>query len=125
MKLRKNIKVAGLKGTWTTNMSDEDLQEFYRQCRARADEFRFKIGGVDVWVRVVALTARFKRGVCLWRGVGEKNTVTFHSVKEWALFKARQREIQELREEQGAFGISAAEFAWLERHLINGHSNGA
>ncbi len=125
MKLRKNIKVAGLKGTWTTNMSDEDLQEFYGQCGARADEFRFKIAGVDVWVRIVALTAKFKRGMCLWRGVGENNTVTFHNMKDWALFKARQREILELREEEGAFETSTAEFACLERHLIDRHSNGA
>ena len=100
MSLRKNIKVAGLKGTWTTNLSDEDLQRFYRQCRTRADKFRFKIAGVDVWVRIVALTARFRRGMCLWHGVGENNTVTFHSMKDWALFEARQR------------------------HLIDGHRDG-
>ena len=98
MELRSNIKVDRLKGTWTTNLSDDHLREFYARhsVRAKADEFRFKIAGVELEVRIVALTARFKGGICLWHGLGEKNTVIFRNMKAWGLFKARQREIQEL-----------------------------
>jgi hypothetical protein len=102
MEMKRGITVDGLQGRWTTNMSADDLREFWREhCdRAQPEEFDFSLPGSCISLKIIAEALPFRDGMCLWHGVNERQTVIFHTMKEWELFEARQKEIQERREEQ-------------------------
>jgi hypothetical protein len=105
MELKRGVTVDGLRGRWTTNMSDDDLRAFCREhCDCvRAVEFDFSLPGACINLKIIAEALPFRDGMCLWHGVSERQTVIFRTMKEWELFEARQREVQEWRDEQEEF----------------------
>jgi hypothetical protein len=123
MEIKRGITVDGLRGRWTTNMSDDDLREFWRQhCgRARAEEFDFSLPGACISLKIIAEALPFRDGMCLWHGVNERQTVIFHTMKEWEVFDARQREIREFRDEQEALSRLAAERSAKDRTCATEH----
>lgn len=109
IKLRENVQLAGIPIVWKTNLSDEDVYDFYQQLITDPDFISFagrKDGvdgtrGISISFQIFGKAIDFKDGCCQCFGVFNTLCLIYRTTKEWELLDAREREIQELREEQG------------------------
>jgi hypothetical protein len=100
---REKISVEGVPGTWTTNLTDDDVRMFYAEHYDDVTEGdAIKIGVFD---RVMSIKYRdrlvpFKEGACRWVLLDQKNWLIYRTTLEWELWVARNDEIEELQDEQ-------------------------
>jgi len=108
MNLREKVIVDGIPFIWSTNLDDEGIREFYE---LYADRIREPVSpeeskensskrklAIRIQLRLAFL--KFRDGVCLWHALNGNHSVLYRNNREWELFEARQKEIEELREEQ-------------------------
>jgi len=108
IKLRENVQIAGIPIVWVTNLSDEDIYDFYQQLITDPDYISFtgrKDGvdgtkGISISFHIFGKTINFKDGCCQCFGVFDTLCLIYRTTEEWDLLDAREVEIQELREEQ-------------------------
>jgi len=103
MELRKDIQVDGIPITWETNLSDSDLRDLYiALCHADSlKEGKINVMRICVFgIQVVMELIPFREGCCHCLGVGDKITAIYRTMAEWAVWEARQKEIEELKQEQ-------------------------
>jgi hypothetical protein len=100
---RNRITVDGVPGTWTTNLSDDDVRDFYaRYAEEPANAQELKVGvmhlvcGFKFHQRMVP----FRHGACDWTLLHEQNWVLYRTTFEWEIWLARKQEVVELKEEQ-------------------------
>ena len=120
MDIRKKVQIRGLKGTWTTNLTDEDLLEFLELHSQKdlADQVRAEVSGMSLGIKISMDMLPFRDGTCLWGRVNDDNTVLFRTQFEWELWNARDREVKELREEQALErDVEDQLFQTEDRHL--------
>jgi hypothetical protein len=100
---REKVTIEGVPGTWTTNLTDDDLRTFYAEhCDDVTDADAIKIG---VFNRVMSIKYRdrmvpFKEGACRWALLDQQNWLIYRTTLEWEIWLARNEEIEELRDEQ-------------------------
>ncbi len=103
MELRRDIQVDGIPITWETNLSDSDLRDLYIAL-CHSDSLKtasINMMGVCVFgIQLVMELLPFQEGYCLCYGVGEKITAIYRTMAEWAIWEARQEEIEDLKQEQ-------------------------
>jgi hypothetical protein len=104
MDTRKDVKVPGIPFRWTTNLTDEEICEFYSRYAERIKE---PIQSAPVKKAQFIISIRmgfldFLEGYCFWSASGDKQTVLYRSNQDWELWNARKEEIAELRQEQAA-----------------------
>ena len=103
MKLRKDIVLEGIPFVWTTNLSDEDIREFYAIVGDDPDldaSGAKATRGASFTLRLYHKAIEFKEGYCLCHGMAKYLGVIYRTAKDWDLWHARRAEIDELREEQ-------------------------
>lgn len=100
MNLREKLSVDGLPFTWSTNLCDVEIREFYYRYseQIRESKPQTEPGVIHIPLRFGFL--EFLEGVCFWSALGDHHTVIYRSCQDWELRKARQNEIDELRQEQ-------------------------
>jgi hypothetical protein len=100
---REKVTIEGVPGTWTTNLTDDDVRAFYVAHRDDVtDADAIKIGVLD---RVMSIKYRdrmvpFKEGACRWALLDQQNWLIYRTTLEWEIWMARNEEIEELRDEQ-------------------------
>jgi hypothetical protein len=103
--LRKDVKLEGIPLFWFTNLTDEEIREFYKVLKGEPDDpmdWEVKVSGFPPSVSLPPLFSKriaFKDGWCECFGFQFCFRVTYRSTIEWELWDAREREIDELREE--------------------------
>jgi hypothetical protein len=102
MQLREKVTVPGLEGTWTTNLTDDDLRRFHalHGGHSPTDQIRVGLFTTSITIGIITTTVPFRDGACLWYGVNDRRTVIFRTHQEWEIWEARKRELDELRQEQ-------------------------
>ena len=105
MNLREKVIVDGLPYVWSTNLHDDGVRQFYK---LHADQIREPdppaqdpaAGRIVIHIPIRFAFLEFREGTCLWSASGQKHTVLYRTHHEWELWDARQKEIEELRQEQ-------------------------
>lgn len=101
MTLRNDVNVAGVPGTWTTNLCDDDVRAFYENYGSEVgEELRIQVMTLEIKFRWTDKTVPFKEGACLWNRIQEKNWLLYRTHFEWEIWAARKQELDELKEEQ-------------------------
>jgi len=109
IKLREGVQLAGIPVVWNTNLSDEDVRDFYQGLVKDRDYLSFirrKDGplsggaGFAISISTFSKAIDFKVGHCQCFGGSGKLWLIYRTTVEWDLLEAREREISELREEQ-------------------------
>jgi hypothetical protein len=109
IKLRENVQLVGIPIVWRTNLSDEDVRNFYMELKTdpdfeafigRKDGVQPKGGGLTISFSIFSKAINFKDGCCQCFGVYGNLWLIYRTTKEWELLEAREKEIQELRDEQ-------------------------
>ena len=104
MNTREHVCVAGTPFKWTTNLTDEEIREFhalYGKQIAEPDH-RTDTSSTTIVIPIRMDFLPFREGFCFWCASREKHTVLYRSNRDWELWDARQKEIEELRQEQAA-----------------------
>lgn len=102
MTLRKQVSVQGLPYRWTTNLNDADIREFHA---IYSEIIKEPLEAIDDKSSTIVIRFRldflsFSDGFCVWNATGNEHTVLYRSNRDWDLWSARQKEIEELRQEQ-------------------------
>ena len=103
LNLREQVTVDGVPFVWSTNLSDEEVREFYNRYSGQIGESKPPVeepGVIHIPLRFAFL--EILDGICLWTAKGDHHTVMYRSRKDYELWEARGREIEELRQEQAA-----------------------
>jgi tetratricopeptide (TPR) repeat protein len=104
MNLRKQVVVPGIPYRWTTNLTDAEICAFHATYSEKIKEV---VAPIDVTRTTFVIRLRldflsFLDGFCVWNATGDDHTVLYRSNQDWELWSARQKEIEELRQEQAA-----------------------
>ncbi len=104
MNLRKQVVVLGVPYRWTTNLGDDEIRSFHA---AYSEKIRegvepIRTTGTAFVIRLRLDFLSFLDGFCVWSATGDDHTVLYRSNRDWDLWNARQKEIEELRQEQAA-----------------------
>lgn len=102
MEWRKNVPLEGTSCTWDTNLSDEELNEFYEIVR---DDPEFVRSGLSVQGLAISLAlfdkmVPFREGYAWCIGFASHFYVTYRTELGWELWEARKKELEELKQEQ-------------------------
>lgn len=102
MQLREVISVPGVPFTWNTNLSDNDIREFYEEHGSNApwQESGISVFTLTIKLRFIMATVPFRDGACQWYAANDRHWVVFRTSYEWELWEARKHELNELSEEQ-------------------------
>lgn len=102
MEIRESITVPGVPFTWNTNLSDDDVRDFYEQHGVNApwEESDISVFTLMTTLRIIMTVVPFRDGTCQWHAVNERHWVVFRTNYEWEIWEARKRELDELDEEQ-------------------------
>ncbi len=119
MELREKVTVDGIPFVWNTNLDNDGIREFYELYVNRIRESESLNENTNKQKLVINIQLRyaflkFRDGICFWHAIKSEHSVVYRTNREWELYEARQKEIEELREEQsierGLLGIE-------DRHL--------
>src|SRR5438309_440767 len=100
---RKEISVEGVPGTWTTNLSDEDVRAFWREHSGQVpttNSINLSVFTITVGFKYQERMFQFKDGACRWTLLNDRNWLVYRTTFEWEIWRARRQELDELREEQ-------------------------
>jgi hypothetical protein len=113
MEVRKNVKLEGIPICWHTNLSDDEVRQLYEILKDDPDLSDCKIEvrrSFPIVISCPALFSKaipFKEGWCECYGLEHCLRVIYRSAKDWDLWNARQREIEEFWDERnGQFNIN-------------------
>ena len=101
---RKEIAVDGVPGIWTTNLIDDELRAFYAEHNDKIPtEANIKLSIFDrsIGVRYQDRMVSFRAGACRWTLLNDHNWLVYRTTYEWEIWVAREKEVGELREDQG------------------------
>jgi len=95
IKLRENVQIAGITIVWVTNLSDEDIYDFYQQLITDPDYISFtgrKDGvdgtkGISISFHIFGKTINFKDGCCQCFGVFDTLCLIYRTTEEWDLLE--------------------------------------
>ncbi len=100
MTLRETV-VEGISLRWKTNLTDEQLREFYAKYQAEITKRIEANPAKGVFVIPLQLGYfEFLDGYCAWCASNEIHNVIYRSNHEWELWSAHNAEVEELRREQ-------------------------
>lgn len=100
---RKEISVEGVPGTWSTNLSDDDLRVFWQEHGGEVpttNNIKLGVFNRTVGFRYHERMIPFKDGACSWALLNERNWLVYRTTFEWEIWRARTEELDELKEEQ-------------------------
>jgi hypothetical protein len=102
MDWRKNVPLAGTSYTWDTNLSDEELAEFYAAVREDPEfvQSHLSVQGLAISLALFDKMVPFREGFCWCIGFGTHFFVTYRTTLGWELWQARKQELEELKQEQ-------------------------
>ncbi len=123
MNIRNKVVVAGIPFTWSTNLSDDELREFYY---LYAEEIKKPVAAFSLRLNFL----EFLDGICLWSANGDEHSVVYRNAHDLEMLNAHLAEVSELREEQEADEsvekvLRATEDAHLREQRRLGHGDPA
>ena len=104
MNIRNKVVVAGIPFTWSTNLSDDELREFYFLYADKIDKpvTPPKLSPIEMRIDVRFDFLEFLNGICRWFAKGDEHSVIYRTTHDWELYLAHRAEVEELREEHEA-----------------------
>ena len=102
---RNDVHLDGIPVFWYTNLTDEEIREFYAIIRGtRDDPYEWEVFSIQEGLSpristngLLASNVPFKEGWCLCNGFQFMFNVVYKSALEWEIWEARQQCPQGLR----------------------------
>lgn len=102
--MRNKITIEGIPIVWNTNLTDDEIKEFYLLI---ADDPELMLSEINTRANKISLslfsrTIPFKDGMCLCVGFNDNLNVIYKTIEEWDQWEIQQKKIKEVEEEFNA-----------------------